>query len=335
MSALRNEALSSLRALRLRRALSGATADADAARHGRQAIQAGSSSFAAAAKLFDPATRRSTVMLYAWCRHCDDVIDGQQLGHGQREGDRSHSLQRLAELEELTHRACAGRSCGQVAFDGLAEVVRRHGIPPMLPLEHLRGFRMDVQGEHYETLSDTLLYCYRVAGVVGLMMARVMGTRDAATLDRACDLGLAFQLTNIARDIVEDAAIGRIYVPLQWLHTAGIPPEEVGEPRHRAALAGVAARVVAAADPYYASALLGLGALPVRSAWSVATARGVYREIGRKVRQRGAQAWDARARTSGAEKAWFVARGMAVALAARALPARPRAEGLWQRPWRA
>jgi phytoene synthase len=72
----------------------------------------------------------------------------------------------------------------------------------------------------------------------------------------------------------------------------------------------------------------------VRSAWSVATARGVYREIGRKVHRRGAQAWDTRARTSGAEKAWFVARGMAVALATRALPAPPRAEGLWQRPHR-
>lgn len=309
-----------------------AEAEAEAARHGSETIQAGSSSFAAAARLFDAETRRSTVMLYAWCRHCDDVIDGQELGHGQRASRREDSLRRLAELEALTHRACAGQSCRHVAFDGLAEVVRRHAIPTSLPLEHLSGFRMDVEETRYETLADTLLYCYRVAGVVGLMMARVMGARDPAVLDRACDLGLAFQLTNIARDIVEDACVGRIYVPLQWLHTAGIPAHEVAEPRHRAALAQVAARVVAAADPYYASALSGIAALPVRSAWSVATARGVYREIGRKVHQRGAQAWDTRTRTSGAEKAWLVARGMAVALAARALPARPRAAGLWQRP---
>ncbi|MDZ5458617.1 phytoene/squalene synthase family protein [Azohydromonas lata] len=307
----------------------------DAGSHGRQVIQAGSSSFAAAARLFDPGTRRSTVMLYAWCRHCDDVIDGQQLGHGQREGRRDHSLQRLQELETLTRRACAGRRSGILAFDGLAEVVRQHGIPPALPLEHLAGFRMDVEGSRYETLADTLLYCYRVAGVVGLMMARVMGARDAAVLDRACDLGLAFQLTNIARDIVEDAAIGRIYVPLQWLHTAGVAADEVCDPRHRQALAGVAARLLAAADPYYASARAGLAALPVRSAWSVATARDVYREIGRKVHARGPQAWDTRARTSSAEKAWFVARGMAVALAMRALPAAPRPATLWQRPQRA
>ena len=339
MSAIRHTATAD----RARRALLRLTATrtppspapADAGSHGKQVIQAGSSSFAAAAKLFDPDTRRSTVMLYAWCRHCDDVIDGQQLGHGQREGSRDGSLQRLAELEALTRRACAGQRCGILAFDGLAEVVRQHDIPPALPLEHLAGFRMDVEGVRYETLSDTLHYCYRVAGVVGLMMARVMGARDPAVLDRACDLGLAFQLTNIARDIVEDAAIGRVYVPLQWLHTAGIPADELCEPRHRQALAGVASRLLAAADPYYASARAGLAALPVRSAWSVATARDVYREIGRKVHARGAQAWDMRARTSGAEKAWFVARGMAVALATKALPAPPRSEGLWQRPKRA
>jgi phytoene synthase len=324
-------------AARARRALLRLTAvvagsEADAARHGSQVIQAGSSSFAAAARLFDAHTRRSTVMLYAWCRHCDDVIDGQHLGHGQREGSRADSLRCLDELEALTRLACAGQPCGHVVFDGLAEVVRRHGIPSALLLEHLDGFRMDVENRRYQTLADTLLYCYRVAGVVGLMMARVMGARDPAVLDRACDLGLAFQLTNIARDIVEDAAIGRIYVPLQWLHAAGIEPQELADPRHRAALAGVAARIVAAADPYYASARAGIAALPVRSAWSVATARGVYREIGRKVYLRGAQAWDTRARTSGAEKAWFVARGMAVALAARALPAPSRAEELWQRP---
>ncbi|WP_232539995.1 phytoene/squalene synthase family protein [Azohydromonas aeria] len=330
MSTIRDATAAAMRAAALKRARSAAPDDA--ARHGGQVIQAGSSSFAAAAKLFDEATRHSTVKLYAWCRHCDDVIDGQQLGHGQLQGRRDAGLQRLAELEALTQRACDGRPCGNVVFDGLAEVVQRHEIPVWLPLEHLRGFAMDVEGVRYETLADTLLYCYRVAGVVGLMMARVMGARDAAVLDRACDLGLAFQLTNIARDIVEDAAIGRIYVPLQWLRTEGIEPEAVAEPRHRAALARVAARLVASADPYYASARQGLAALPVRSAWSVATARGVYREIGRKVYRRGEHAWDARARTSGAEKAWHVARGMALALAARALPEAPRAPGLWQRP---
>src|SRR3546814_7011809 len=93
------------------------------------------------------------------------------------------------------------------AFAAFQQVVQRHQIPKRYPLEHLAGFRMDVQDYQYRTLDDTLLYCYRVAGVVGLMMARVMGAEGEPTLDRACDLGLAFQLTNIARD-----KIGRAHV---------------------------------------------------------------------------------------------------------------------------
>ena len=108
---------------------------------------------------------------------------------------------------------------------------------------------MDVRGYRYQTLDDTLLYCYRVAGVVGLMMARVMGAEAEPTLDRACDLGLAFQLTNIARDIVEDAQIGRVYLPAEWLAEVGIPEEEVALPQHRAALATLAARLVDLAEP--------------------------------------------------------------------------------------
>jgi 15-cis-phytoene synthase len=303
--------------------------------HGAQVIKAGSSSFAAAARLFDEPTRESTVMLYAWCRHCDDMVDGQQLGHGQQEGTQAGNRERLAELERATVRTCAGEPIDDPVFAGLAEVVRRHRLPVDLLLEHLAGFRMDVDGAHYETLADTLLYCYRVAGTVGLMMARVFGTRDPETLDRACDLGIAFQLSNIARDVIEDAAVGRIYLPAQWLAEAGIPRDRLADAGHRDALAAVAARLVAAADPYYASAISGIGALPFRSAWSVATARDVYRAIGRKVERRGSHAWDERASTSSFDKLWFTARGAAVAVAAKARVSERRAENLWQRPQRA
>src|SRR5690606_36240775 len=257
-----------------------------------RSINVGSKSFAAAARLFDERTRQGAVMLYAWCRHCDDVIDGQVLGQGQLEGDRSSGEERLAILLELTERAYAGELMQDPAFAAFQQVVQRHRIPREYPLEHLAGFRMDVQGYQYQTLDDTLLYCYRVAGVVGLMMARVMGAEAEATLDRACDLGLAFQLTNIARDIVEDAQIGRVYLPADWLVEAGIPADEVGLPRHRAALARLAARLVDLAEPYYQSASQGLRDLPLRSAWSIATAHGVYRQIGIEVKARGAAAWD-------------------------------------------
>ena len=191
---------------------------------------------------------------------------------------------------------------------------------------------MDVDQTHFDTLADTLLYCYRVAGAVGLMMASVFGTRDADTLDRACDLGITFQPTNIARDVIKDAAVGRIDLPAQWLAAAGIPMDQLAHPAHRRALAAVAARLVATADPYYASAIPGIGALPFRSAWSVATARGAYRAIGRQVEQRGPRAWDQRACTSSFAKLWFTARGAAVAVAAKTRVSNPRADHLWQRP---
>ena len=301
--------------------------------HATQTIEAGSKSFATAARLFDETTRQSAVMLYTWCRHCDDVVDGQQLGHGQQQGDRSNAAACLADLERFTQRACAGQPTGDPAFDGLAEVVRRHGIPECYLLEHLAGFRMDVEAQHYTSLDDTMAYCWRVAGVVGVMMAMVMGNRDPATLDRACDLGLAFQLTNIARDVLEDAAIGRVYLPAAWLKDEGMfAPVDLLDVKHRPALGRVAARLVDAADPYYRSAVAGIGALPLRSAWSIATARGVYRDIGRKVKAHGAHAWDSRLATSRMDKLWFLARGAAVAVAAHGITLPPRSAQLWERP---
>ena len=305
----------------------------DVSRHASQAIAVGSKSFAAAARLFDVHTRESAVMLYAWCRHCDDVIDGQQLGHGQREGCREDGLGELAELERATRLACAGNPPADPVFCGLAEVVERHRIPLSLPLAHLAGFRMDVEDACYRELDDTLLYCWRVAGVVGVMMAMVMGTRHSATLDRACDLGLAFQLTNIARDVVEDAAIGRVYLPASWLAAEGLfSSDQLLGDAARPALGRVAARLVDAADPYYRSAVAGIGALPLRSAWSIATARGVYRDIGRKVKAHGAHAWDSRISTSRLDKLWFVARGAAVAVAAHGIEPLPRPAHLFTRP---
>jgi len=297
---------------------------------GAQAMAAGSSSFTAAVRLLDASTRESTVMLYAWCRHCDDTIDGQHLGHRTHacaDVDAAGScddIEKLGLLEHATKMACEGRPSMDPVFIGLAEVVQRHQLPTELLQEHLAGFRMDVEQIRYQSLEDTLVYCHRVAGVVGLMMGRVMGARGEAVLAGARDLGIAFQLSNIARDVIDDAAVGRVYLPAAWLEEAGVAPESLHVPESREALATVAARLVDAAEPYYASALRGIGALPLRNAWSVATARDIYRAIGRKVKQRGARAWDVRTRTSSFEKGRLTARGAGVALATRALSFWPK-----------
>ncbi len=112
-----------------------------------------------------------------------------------------------------------------------AAVVSCHEIPRALPDALVEGLAWDVAGRSYDTLAELEAYAARVAGAVGVMMALVMGTRDAGALARAADLGVAMQLTNIARDVGEDASMGRIYLPRQWLREAGIEPESCSEPR--------------------------------------------------------------------------------------------------------
>jgi phytoene synthase len=288
----------------------------DLAATSRETIQKGSQSFAAAAALFDPQTRADAEMLYAWCRHCDDVIDGQTLGHDREVLDHGEVERRLLDLYAQTRAAIAGDPTDDPAFAAFREVARRRALPERYPIELIDGFAMDVSGRRYETLEDTLDYCWHVAGVVGVMMAIVMGVKpdDLQTLRRAQDLGLAFQLTNIARDIVEDAHNDRLYLPADWLTQAGVPEDAVAAPEYRAAIAGLASRLVAAAEPYYASARWGLRGLPFRSAWAVAAARGVYREIGVKVVAQGARAWDARVSTSTVEKLGLALGGGLMAL---------------------
>lgn len=299
----------------------------------REMIERGSKSFAAAARLFSPATRERAWLLYAWCRHCDDEIDGQELGFARDGNPCREGAAALAELRARTRRALAGEPTDDPVFEAFRRVAQDCAMPERYPLELLAGFEMDVDGYRYESLPDTLLYCYRVAGVVGVMMAYVMGVRDAAALQRAADLGIAFQLTNIARDVLDDARLGRCYLPAAWLAEAGIAQGSHADPAQRGRLVAVVERLLGEADRYYASALQGLQSLPFRSAWAVATALGVYREIGDVVRARGALAWDQRAVVNRGRKIRHALAGGVRALAAvtvdRWRSGRPRDAALW------
>ena len=298
----------------------------------RDSIQRGSTSFAAAARLFDPRIREDAYMLYAWCRHCDDEIDGQVMGHGAVGLDPVLAGRKLAELEDKTRGALAGEPTDDTAFAAFQRVAQRHGIPAQHPLDLLQGFRMDVEGRTYRTFQDTLLYAYHVAGVVGVMMAQVMGVRDIATLRRASDLGLALQLTNIARDVIEDAKGGRVYLPADWLGAVAENPKAVSDPANRAVVFAATERLLAEAEPYYASARWGLKALGFRSAWAVAAAHGVYRQIGLRVRAMGPAGMDRRASTSAVTKLALVLRGGLIAARAASLDnwgPEPDRQALW------
>ncbi|MBX3146141.1 MAG: phytoene/squalene synthase family protein [Gemmatimonadales bacterium] len=253
----------------------------------------GSASFSRAARLLERTTREGCVLLYAWGRHCDDVIDGQTLGQGQQRVDAELLPARLARLRAETERALTGEAT-ELPFQALALLVRRHRIPPDLPRALLDGMAMDVAGRRYQTLDELTDYCHCVAGVVAIMTGRIMGLERTVLLDRMGRLGQAVQLTNIARDLVDDAGAGRIYVPLGWLQAAGIPDTGLGWTSRRAALAGVARRLLDEADSRYAEADPVIAQLPARSAAAVAVGRALYSAIGTEIRRRGPRAWDSR-----------------------------------------
>lgn len=272
----------------------------------RDSIVRGSRSFAAASRLFDRTTRERVWLLYAWCRACDDIADAQD--HGGKLGDQSGADKRLASIRMLTRRALANEDTCLPAFDALGLLARETGLTPAMADDVVAGFALDAADWRPAREADTLRYCYHVAGAVGVMMAVVMGVgpRDEDTLDRACDLGIAFQLGNIARDVAEDHAAGRCYLPGEWLAEADIAPADLMAPEHRHAVAGMIARLAELARTYEASARVGARRLRFRQRWAVLSAAGIYGAIARKAARLGEAALDRRITTSGAAKLGFV-----------------------------
>jgi 15-cis-phytoene synthase len=301
--------------------------------HARDSIARGSKSFALASKLFDPVTRERVWLLYGWCRACDDLADGQD--HGGTMAAVADPAARLAEIRAKTAAAYAGDVTGDPAFDGLAQLLTEVAIPRRYAEDVIAGFALDAADWHPRSEADLLQYCYHVAGAVGCMMAVVMGVAadDDAVLDRACDLGLAFQLANIARDVGEDAAAGRCYLPDDWLSELDIPPGQVMHPDHRTQLAQVGKRLADMAGAYETSARRGTVSLDFRSSWAVHAAAGIYGDIAREVRARGDTAWDARVVTRRRAKLLHVWQGLWRTLYRRSWykPIR-RDPKLWQRP---
>ena len=276
----------------------------------RESIARGSKSFALASRLFDKQTRERAWLLYSWCRKCDDLADGQEHGGALSNDHDPHAA--LAHIRDLTDRALAGETTGDPAFDALGLVAAECAIPHKYALDLVEGFAMDADGWHPRTEADLLKYCYHVAGTVGCMMAIIMGVdpADDDTMKRACDLGLAFQLANIARDISEDDAGGRCYIPDVWLAEADIAPGEHMRPHNRSRLADIAWWLADMAQDYEASARIGAKKLPFRARWAVLAAAGIYGDIAREVAVRGSAAWDARVVTSGRAKAGWVAKAL-------------------------
>lgn len=271
-----------------------------------------SKSFALAGKLLPPAQRRDAAVLYTFCRLADDAID-------LVEPEAQPAA--LAELRRSLDAVYRNEPQSDVRWRAFQELVRRRGIPREYPEELLEGMAMDTAGVHYQTLEDLLLYCHRVAGVVGLMMCHVLGLHDARALRNAAHLGIGMQLTNICRDVAEDWRLGRLYLPLDLLRDSLTGPRQGAlPPASRDAIERVTRELLAEAERFYASGDAGMHALPARAAFSVRAARFIYAAIGRRIRRPGYDAYTMRAVVPTSQKLFLLLRAALGSL--RELPSR-------------
>jgi phytoene synthase len=277
----------------------------------RALLKGGSRTFHAASKVLPRRVADPAIALYAFCRLADDAVD---LG-----SDRGAAV---ARLRERLDRAYRGQRMNLAADRVFADVVAKFSIPRELPEALLEGLAWDAEVRRYETLQDLGAYAARVAGSVGAMMTLVMGQRSPEIVGRACDLGVAMQLTNIARDVGEDARAGRLYLPLQWLREAGIDPDAwLSKPVFSPQIAAIVQRLLDAADVLYDRATLGIAHLPLACRPGIYAARALYAEIGRELERGGLDSIARRAVVSTKRKLMVLAR-MLILLETEWTPAR-------------
>ncbi len=252
-----------------------------------------------------PAKRRAAWALYAFCRTADDLADESE----RAEDARAELARWRAGLIETY----AGRPRGPVMI-AWADLLARYPVPISPALELLDGVSMDLAGAHYATYDDLRTYCYRVAGTVGLLMAPILGYTDARALPHAVDLGIAMQLTNIVRDVGEDAARGRVYLPDEDLARYGYSRAELARGAVTPAFVRLLECQMARAEALYASGLRGLAYLHPDARLAIALSATLYRGIHARVRRNGYDVFTRRAHVSAVGKlaalpaAWLAAR---------------------------
>lgn len=268
--------------------------------HCREMIRTGSYSFHAASKLLPADVRDPALALYAFCRLADDEVD---------EGD--HKRRAVLNLQQRLDDIYAGTPQNAPEDRAFAAIVEDFEMPKALPDALLEGLAWDAQERRYDDLSGVRSYSARVASAVGAMMCVLMRVRDADALARACDLGVAMQLTNISRDIGEDARAGRIYLPLNWFEDAGIDADGfLRDPQPHPAIKRMTSRLLAEAHRLYLRSEAGVPALPRGSRTGIYAARFIYDGIGRQVRRAGLDSITTRAHTSKMQKIGWMGRAV-------------------------
>jgi len=266
----------------------------------RAMIRTGSKSFFAASLLLPASVRQAAYALYAFCRLSDDMVD---VGGG--------SAGAIARLRARLALAYDGRPADASVDRVFADMVAHFAMPRALPEALIDGLEWDVAGVRCEDLAAVQAYAARVAGSVGAMMTVLMGVREHDVLARACELGVAMQFTNIARDVGEDARNGRLYLPRSWLRDEGLDPDAwLAAPVWRPEIGRVVARLLREAEGLYRIAESGIGGLPALCRPGIFAARHLYAEIGVQIARNGFDSVTARAHVPGARKLHLMMRSL-------------------------
>jgi phytoene synthase len=242
-------------------------------------------SFDRASTFLPPVTRDRVAVLYAFCRSVDDAVDEAPSYEA--------ALAAIGALKDEL-RTATGQDVSNPPRPVVSAFVRYLGgssVALAAAHELCDGVASDLHPARVADDAELLRYCYRVAGTVGVMLCPTLGVTDARALPFAIDLGIAMQLTNICRDVLEDAERGRVYLPASRLAGVGTTPEALlaGTADHQA-VASVTLDLIALADRYYASADLGLRYIPLLGRQAILVARALYAAIGHKLRRQGGDA---------------------------------------------
>ena len=281
--------------------------------HCRNVIRTGSLSFHAASKLLPTSVRDPALALYAFCRLADDEVD---------EGD--HKGRAVLDLRDRLDLAYAGTPRNAPEDRAFTAIIEEFDMPRALPEALLEGLAWDAMEQRYQTLSGVRDYSARVASAVGAMMCVLMRVRDAHALARACDLGVAMQLTNIARDVGEDARAGRIYLPTDWFDEASIDVDAfLADPSATPDIRRFVRTLLAEAHRLYIRSEAGIGSLPPAARSGIFAARYIYAGIGGAVRRNGHDSVTMRARTTKAQKIAMISKATMRAVGTSLLPQSP------------
>ena len=265
----------------------------------QQKAAASGSSFYYSFLFLPPEKRRAIMALYAFCREVDDVvdeIDDIQVAQTKLDWWRKETLQ------------IHGGSPTHPVTLALAEVVKTINLPAEQLLEIIEGMQMDLQQSRYLDFKALQLYCYRVASVVGLLAAEIFGYTDRQTLKYAHDLGIAFQLTNIIRDVGEDARRGRIYLPIDELQRFGVTAKEITDAVYSDRFKALMEFQIERAEQYYAQAMAHLPAADRKSQRAGLIMAGIYRTTLDEIKLEGCKVLTQRTSLTPLRKLWIAAR---------------------------